>query len=295
MNAVIGLDIGGTNLRIGLVRDGALERGATFSTHTALAGGDEIALLGALIDDFRGGDQVSAISIGFPSPIAADGKTVLNPPNIIKPDGSHAFKGINVADALSALLGTRVLVNKDANHLLRFDAYTAGLDLAQGTVVGCYIGTGFGSAVMIGGQFVRGKNGSAMEAGHIPFFGGDLLCGCGKMGCAECYASGKAAKAILEAFYPGQSFEEMYRDHAEDAPVASLVEAMAVTVATLANLFDPHALFLGGGAIAGDFPRDRLVEGVLRHAMAPYPREGLDIRFSQQDAFSGVIGAALCA
>ena len=292
MGAVIGLDIGGTNLRIGLVQDGVLERGATFSSQESFTDGDEIQLLGALIQDFRGMDDAGAVSIGFPSPIGADGKTVLNLPNIIKKDGSHAFSGKNVADPLAELLGTRVLVNKDANHLLRYDAFTAG---AAGTLVGCYIGTGFGSAVMIGGQFVKGKHGSAMEAGHIPFFRSSLQCNCGKTGCAECYASGRAAKQMLDTHYPGMGFAEVFRDHADEEPVATLIEAIAVTVATLANLFDPHMLFLGGGVISPVFPKGRLTEAILRHTLAPYPRDGLDIRFSQHDAFAGVIGAALCA
>jgi len=292
MNTVIGLDIGGTNLRIGLVRGGVLERGSTFSTHETLTDGDEIALLGALINDFRGSDKADAISIGFPSSIGADGKTVLNAPNIIKKDGSHAFSGKNIADPLVSILGARVLINKDANHLLRFDAHSAG---ASGTLVGCYIGTGFGSAVMIDGKFVKGKHGSAMEAGHIPFFMSDKLCGCGKIGCAECYASGKAAREMLDSQYPGLSFAEVFRDHTQEPPVTALVEAIAVTTATLVNLFDPHMLFLGGGVLSEVFPKGLLTEAILRNTLAPLPREDLDIRFSQHDAFSGVIGAALCA
>ena len=314
MKTVIGLDIGGTNVRMGLVRDGVLERGEAYATHETLTGGDEIALLGGMIHDFRGGEAVDAVSIGFPSSIGADGKTVLNPPNIVKGDGSRAFMGVNVADPLAQILGVKVLVNKDANHLLRFDAHSAASEARgaeagakgeakeagakaamAGTLVGCYIGTGFGSAVMVGGQFLRGKNGSAVETGHIPFFGGDRLCGCGKTGCAECYASGRAAKEILDSQYPGLTFDDMFARHSQDEPVAALIKAIAVTVAALVNIFDPHMLFLGGGVLSAAFPRDALTAAVLRHTMAPYPREGLDIRFSQHDSYSGVIGAALSA
>ena len=290
MASVIGLDIGGTNLRIGLVRDGALARGDVFATHETFAEGDEIDHLAKLIEAFRGGEPIDAVSVGFPSSIAADGKTVLNPPNIVKKDGRHAFKGRNVADPLMQMLGVRVRIDKDANHLLRYDAHAAG---AEGVLVGCYIGTGFGSAAMIGGRFVKGRHGSAMEAGHIPFFRGDRACGCGKTGCAECYASGRAAKNMLDTAYPGLSFAEVFRSRADEAPVAELIEAIAVTVATLANIFDPHMLFLGGGVLSDEFPRDRLVSAILRHALAPYPRDGLDLRFSRHDAFAGVVGAAL--
>ena len=292
MNEIIGLDIGGTNLRIGLVRDGKLERGAVFSTHETLAAGDEIALLGALISDFRGAEKIDAVSIGFPSAIGADGKTVLNAPNIIKKDGSHAFSGKNVADPLASMLGVKVLINRDANHLLCYDAFATG---AEGVLVGCYIGTGFGSAAMIDGKLVKGKNSTAMEAGHIPFFRSNLRCGCGKIGCAECYASGWAAKEMLDTQYPGLTFAQVFRDHADEEPVATLIEAIAVTAAILVNLFDPHMLFFGGGVLSEEFPRERLQEAVLRHSLSPYPRDGLDIRFSKHDAFAGVTGAALCA
>lgn len=292
MGAVIGLDIGGTNLRIGLVKDGVLSRGAAYATGEALEGADEITRLGALIGEFRGEDQIDAVSIGFPSAIGADGKTVLNAPNIIKKDGSHAFSGKNVADPLSRLLGVKVLVNKDANHLLHFDAFTAG---AAGVLIGCYIGTGFGSAVMIDGLLVKGKNGTAMEAGHIPFYRGDRACGCGKIGCAECYGSGWAAREMLDTHYPGLTFAQVFHDHGEEQPVTDLVEAIAVTTATLVNLFDPHVLFMGGGVLSEEFPKERLSAAVRRHTLAPYPREGLDVRFVRHDAYAGVVGAALCA
>ena len=292
MKTIIGLDIGGTNLRIGLVRNGIVERGETFSSHGVLVDGDEISLLGALIDAFRGDDAVDGVSIGFPSSISADGRTVLNVPNIIKADGSHAFSGKDVATPLETALGVKVLLNKDANHLLCFDAWSAGV---EGTLVGCYIGTGFGSAAMIDGQFIKGKHGSGMEAGHIPFFKSDLQCNCGKTGCAECHASGRAARDMVDTQYPGLTFDEVFLNHARERPMLDLVEAIAVTSATLVNLFDPHMLFLGGGLLAGAFPREQLTEAILRHALAPYPRAGLEIRFSEHDAFSGVIGAAIHA
>ena len=292
MSVVIGVDIGGTNLRVGMVRDGILERGVMFSTHEKLADGDEIAILGGLITEFRAAQDIDAVSIGFPSSIAPDGKTVLHVSNIIKKDGSRAFSGKNVADPLTEILGVKVLVDRDANHLLRYDAFSTG---AEGTLVGCYIGTGFGSSAMIDGNFVKGKHGSAMEAGHIPFYQSDLHCNCGKIGCAECYASGRAAAQMLETKYPGMTFAEVFRDHAREAPVRELVEALAVTTATLVNLFDPHVLFLGGGLLSAEFPKEQLIDAILAHTLAPYPRNDLDVRFSRHDTYAGVVGAALCA
>ncbi len=292
MGTVIGLDIGGTNLRIGLARDGILERGATYSSHETLTDGDEIELLAALIDNFRGDDKKCPISIGFPAAIGSDGKTVLNLPNIIKRDGSHAFSGKNVVDPLEKILGVKVMINKDANHLLRYDAFKAGAD---GVLVGCYIGTGFGSAVMIDGKFVKGKHSSAMEAAHIPFYKSSIPCNCGKTGCAECHASGRAATYMLRDHYPGMSFAEVYGEHAHEAPVLDLIEGIGVTIAILATLFDPHMLFIGGGVISPEFPKDILIESILRNSLAPYPRNDLNIHFSEHDAFAGVIGAALSA
>ena len=281
MGAIIGLDMGGTNLRMGLVREGKLIRGEVYPTLETFAEGDEIARLSALIEAFHVGEAIDAVSVGFPSAIGADGKTVLNAPNIIKKDGSHAFSGRNVADPLSSLLRIPVLVNKDANLLLHFDAHQAGAD---GVLVGCYIGTGFGSAVMIDGKLVKGKHSSAMEAGHIPFFRGDRPCGCGNIGCAECYSAGRAAKAMLDTHYPGLTFAQVFHDHVDDQPVADLIEGIAVTVATLVNLFDPHMLFLGGGVLSEEFPKELLTAAILKHCLAPYPRDGLNMRFSRHDA-----------
>lgn len=292
MCAVIGLDIGGTNLRIGLVREGVLERGKVFSTHEELADGDEILRIAALIEEFRGQDEVDAVSIGFPSSIKSDGKTVLNVPNIIKADGSHAFSGKNVVDPLERLLGKKVFAGKDTNNLLYCDAKTSN---AGGILVGCYIGTGFGAAAMIDGRLILGKHGAALEAGHIPFYRGTRRCNCGKTGCAECYASGRAAQEMLKEHFPGRTFAQVFKDHADEAPVAELIEALAVTVATLVNLFDPDILFLGGGVLSAEFPKERLSAAVRRNTLAPYPREDLTISYSANDEFAGVTGAALYA
>jgi allose kinase len=134
-----------------------------------------------------------------------------------------------------------------------------------------------------------------MEAGHIPFFGNGRQCGCGKAGCAESYASGRAAKSMLDACYPGMDFASVFLNHADDEPVVELIESIAVTIATLVNLFDPHMLFLGGGVLSDVFPKARLEEAVRRHALSPYPKNDLDIRFSQHDHFAGVMGAAFYA
>ena len=67
MDSIVGVDIGGTNTRIGLMRGDKLERADLFPSRDVFGEGDEIEALGNLIASFRGSEKAAAVSIGFPS------------------------------------------------------------------------------------------------------------------------------------------------------------------------------------------------------------------------------------
>ena len=98
-----------------------------------------------------------------------------------------------------------------------------------------YIGTGFGSAFVIEGKILRGKDNIAAEIGHIPFRKKSFKCGCGRDDCLELSVSGKALKGTFE--------------HADKATKEEFLEGLAFAFHTVLNLFNPDVFVLGGGVV----------------------------------------------
>ncbi|MEZ4358049.1 MAG: allose kinase [Eubacteriales bacterium] len=292
---IIGVDIGGTKLRIGLFKNGKIFNFKCLNSKDLFYEGDELYNLYVILSEYINEVEkgISAISIGFPSPVSIDRKIVLNVPNIIKKDGVHAFSGKNVVGYLKSKLNIPILINKDTSNLLINDIHS--VKDSSGVIIGCYFGTGIGAAIAIDGQILSGKNGVAAEIGHIPFYMQNRLCNCGNIGCAECYASGRELKNIIDTSFNGYTIDDVFKHNSDDERIYKWIEAVCVTVATAINLLDPRIVFLGGGVFSGSFPKDMFLDCLKAHVMAPLPRNGLDIRFSKQDSMSGVLGAAYYA
>ena len=90
---------------------------------------------------------------------------------------------MDVAHPLRKALGLPVYIEKDVNLLLLYDIHHLHLDPSK-SILGFYVGTGFGNALYLNGDFYTGKNGATGELGHIPLYGLDKRCNCGNLGCA---------------------------------------------------------------------------------------------------------------
>lgn len=179
---VLGFDIGGTNLRLGLVTpDNRLIEPHKTESSPLFAGADPMHRFGdylaAYLAGALGGRTLCAISGGFPSTVSANRRTVISTTNI------PALQNLLVADDL-ARFGVPVVVDRDTNNLLRFDLADHQLP-RSGIVIGCYIGTGLGNAIAINGRMLVGRHGVAGELGHVPVHGNSRICGCGNRGCVE--------------------------------------------------------------------------------------------------------------
>lgn len=190
---IIGIDLGGTNLRIGGVTPGNEMLAPSVISSTLIANADQpVQALCGVIQDYIKANRfpmVEAVSIGVPSSVARDKETVICTTNIRNRQGRPVFEHTNIALELRNRLGVPVFVNNDVNNILLYDVAANHLE-GQQMVVGIYIGTGVGAAVLAGGRLLEGKDGAELDLGHIPFFRGEALCSCGKRGCCECYASG---------------------------------------------------------------------------------------------------------
>lgn len=291
MSCYIGIDIGGTNIRIG---HGGIDAGLLgyerYPQNSVLIDSNVSANIAYLIRQYMKQynlKKVNAIGIGLPSTLSLDRRTILQTPNI--PDMNQ----LPIADELEELLHTPVYPEKDTNMLFLHDSLNL---VSEGIAIGIYIGTGIGNALFINGHPYIGKHGVAGEIGHIPVPGNTNVCGCGNKGCAECIASGTYLRRIQEERFPETDIGNLFHFHGNDPALINFVDNIASVVATEINILDPEYVIIGGGIpeMKG-FPKDLFVNQIHKHCRKPYPDQGLNLIFSKSSQTSGVLGAIILA
>lgn len=255
-------DVGGTNLRIAVFRDGTLERVKSFPSIAPLEPPEGIRRMREMIMETAEG-QVEAVVIGFPGLIDREGR-LYHSPNM------KAYEGLNLREAFEGF-GVPVLVENDANLYALGEGYRGS---AQGMRDFCCLtlGTGVGSGVVVDGRLVKGHMGFASEMGHMTVDLNGAPCGCGSRGCLEAYCSGQAlVRMARERGLEVRSAKDLY-DLAEGGSAlalevfAEMGRYLGVGLANIANTFNPEGIVLGG-KVAEALPF--FVEGAME-AMARY-------------------------
>ena len=289
---VLGLDIGGTNFRMGLVDSTLTPHRVEVSSSRALfEREDPLAALAervrTYLTDAPVGLAPTMVCAGLPAVLDRDRRRVLSATNF------PGMEGRDVVAYLSEALGLPVTIEHDAYYLLAYDMMRLGLK-NEGTVMGCYFGTGLGNAVFINGRPYIGKNGVACELGHMPVPLSDKPCSCGNQGCIEMYSCGKALENLARENYPDEPIGSLFATHPDGVALGNFVRYMAAAVATEVNILDPDHVLLGGGIVQMEgFPREAFCEAILANTRKPYPAQNLSLFFAKDAPENGIIGAAI--
>ncbi|MET3288329.1 UNVERIFIED_CONTAM: glucokinase [Brevibacillus sp. OAP136] len=246
MKVAIGIDIGGTKIRGGLVRDdGKVLRISEVPTHAASGGKAVMERIMALIDEL-GIAHACGIGVGATGQIGLSGQ-ILSATSTFP-----AWAGIALRDELATRYGLPVQVVNDVQAMaLGEQHYGSGRGIAD--FVCLALGTGVGGAIVSAGKLVRGANGAAGEIGHLTHRHGGRLCPCGKSGCLEAYVSGRA---LAERFYETYGIhktastilqEAQSGDPAAQAMRDEFVDDLSSGIASLATLLNPRKIIVGGG------------------------------------------------
>lgn len=269
---VIGIDIGGTNTIFGIVdkRGQILRSGAIKTTRHADVGDylDELAqALNDLLKDNFSKDDIRGIGVGAPNGNYFSGSIEFAP--------NLPWKGvIPFAQMLEERIGIPVALTNDANAAA-IGEMTYGAARGMKDFIEVTLGTGVGSGIVINGQLVYGHDGFAGELGHVIMRRNNgRLCGCGRNGCLEAYASAtgvaRTAREILDLKPDSPTLlrnipvEDITSKDVYDAAVAGdkiAIEIFNFTGRILGEAFadfvafsSPEAIILFGGlAKAGDF------------------------------------------
>ena len=201
-SCAIGVDLGGTNMRVAVVDDRGRQL-ETISKPTALARGREHVVheisstIRELMPKFAGSHRLLGVGVGVPGIIDLESGTVDSAANL------PGWSGYPVRRELEVQLGLRVLLENDANCAAMGEKWIgAGREVDDLCMI--TLGTGVGGGFVVNGKPWHGVTGMAGEVGHMTVIPDGAACGCGSRGCLEQYASATAIRRMaLEAVAGG--------------------------------------------------------------------------------------------
>ncbi len=199
----IGVDLGGTNLRISAYRDAAAATAGiidSIALPTRVANGpvavvdDMAGAIKGLLDKYGRGSNFAGVGIGTPGPLELPEGVMRNPPNL------PGFDGFPLRDELAQKIGESVTIESDANlaALAEF-RLGSGKTYAVPSLCMLTLGTGVGNGIILDGKILDGNNGMAGEAGHNTVIPDGEDCPCGSRGCLELYASATGVQRMAAA------------------------------------------------------------------------------------------------
>lgn len=285
----IGVDLGGTNLRIAAYSD---RSGIFDQIHlpTRLqAGRDAVVrdMCGAIqqLIDRHSRAALAGIGVGSPGPIELPEGRLRKLPNL------PGFEGLELRTAIQGILGISVIIENDANLAALAECLQGkGKSLGVDSLCMLTLGTGVGNGIILNGKVFDGMNGMAGEAGHATIWPDGHVCGCGSNGCLEQYASATAVRrlaheAIARGNTPGlcalqkknpefssRELDELARAGDPDAQkIFDLVgRSLGLGLAALINTLNLPLYVVGGGvAQAWDLFSPKMFEE-LRHRSYVY-------------------------
>jgi glucokinase len=200
----IGVDLGGTNLRIAAVDEqGRLMEKVTLGTKTMLGRdhvlNDMCEAIRHASDKFKSSGNLLGVGIGVPGIIDMQTGMVRESPNL------PGWSDYPVRDEIEKRLGAPVILENDAN-VAAFGEKWLGVGRQVGDMAMLTLGTGVGGGIVLDGKIWHGMTGMAGEFGHMTVDPEGQPCGCGNRGCLEQYASATAiVRMAREAIAAGDA------------------------------------------------------------------------------------------
>jgi glucokinase len=299
----LGLDVGGTNLRLGVFSDLALVEETRFqANYSAICKQYPPAqawqtILQVTADAIRPllnkYPAIQSIGIGFPGFINPQTGILAQSPNL------PGLRDVNLGNDLTDLLGINVCVENDANAAAYGEYYQLGQPAGGLLYIG--LGTGVGAGLVVNGKVWAGHHGYALEAGHIIVVPEGRLCGCGNQGCVEQYAS---ATGISQAYadFTGQTLTAQAIAVAADqgdihaqAVYADASSKLAQMLASVLKVVDVENVLIGGGVVAAWSLMSPAFQQRLEHDLIPVLRGKIQVHTTRSGDAAGMLGAALLA
>ncbi len=272
----LGVDVGGTKIEVVVLDATGAER---MRRRTHYLSREYQSALDCLVESIRvAEDECEQCSIGVGLPGFIDRETGLLQNAFNTPYNKRPLKR-----DLANRLGKEARFANDANCFALSEAVDGAARGAR-VVFGAILGTGAGGGIVVNGEVVEGRHGTAGEWGHtpLPWMREDEYpgprCTCGRIGCIEQFVSGPAKNRERDTM-------------GEEAAMTRFVDRLARAFAMMINIIDPDVIVVGGGMSKHDEIYTEVPPLLRKYTYHPDPRTPI-VRALHGDA-SGVRGAAL--
>lgn len=309
----IGVDLGGTNISVGVVDEdfNIIGRGKTKTNSPRPAEEifEDIAKCISMAADDAGIslDDVNVIGVGTPG-------SVNDETGYIDYSNNLRFDKVPAKQMLEELTGKPCFFANDASCAALGELY-AGAGKGCKNLIAITLGTGVGSGIVIDGKVFRGANSAGGEIGHTVINVNGAECTCGRKGCWESYASATALIAQtkqamkenpeskmwncagndIESVNGRTAFDAMRMgDEAAKAVVDKYIYYVAVGIINVINVFQPDVLCVGGGICnEGETLLAPIRKYVVEERYSKYAQKQTEICKAQLGNDAGIIGAAM--
>lgn len=315
----VGLDVGGTTMKAGVVDDAGNPLTAAVSLPTHPERGQE-AGLATMCDTIRLAistarlnlNDIAAIGVATPGLMDIKKGLILDPPNL-KP-----WKNVPVPQYIQKVFGKRTVFQNDANAAA-YGEFWVGSGRDVSSMVLFTLGTGVGGGIIVGDRVIEGEHSHGGELGHLRIETPDRgrLCGCGARGCLEQYGSASAVTTRAReelAAWRGPTKLHQYITANDDEFTSKIIFDIAAEGDELAKkvvddtayylalgacaviaTVDPEMIVFGGGMVAAGEPFRAKIHDYVKRFGLPYPTKTVQVKFAELGSDAGFIGAAGCA
>ena len=302
MALAIGIDVGGTNLRIGVFDGLQLVEETRFQADFSeicqnnsanVAWQQILNMMEKAIRAVLAKHDAQTIGIGFPGFIDPASKTIAQSPNLA------GLKNVNLAANLGQRLAKNVTVENDANAAAYGEFCLAGQP--DGGLIYLGLGTGVGGGLILNGKPYAGQHGTAMEVGHIIIEPNGRQCGCGNLGCMEQYASasGVAASYFNTTQQQASAVQIAKLAHEGDLAAQAAFElaanSLAQALASILKVVDVQTVVIGGGMASAWTLMKKSFQQRLDADLIAVLRGKIQIKISTAQDQAGMLGAAMLA
>ena len=312
MGYYMGIDLGGTNIKAGVVDDAFRIIGRAKAKTGIPRPAEEVmdamaeCAKAAAADAGVPWEQIRQVGIGVPG-------TANEETGVVEYANNLLFENVPMREYLQKRLHKEIDITNDANAAALGEVL-AGAARGASNAVAVTLGTGVGGGIIIDGRLFTGFHYGGAELGHMGIVLGGRKCTCGRRGCLEAYASAtgliRSTKEAMEAF-PDSLMWELARenggnvsgrtaflaagrgDAAAQAVVNDYIQHLGYGLASIMNILAPEILVIGGGVSnEGENLLRPLVECVRPQLYIRTPEKQTRIVLATLGNDAGLIGAA---
>jgi glucokinase len=312
---IVGVDLGGTNIVSLLINSEGKIIGKDTRATLAQEGKEKAfsQIVNSVISILKRGElqgisstSIEGVGVGSPGPLDTKKGIIHFAPNL------PGWNNVPLVSILADHLNLPIFLENDANAAALAE-WWIGAGKKVDNLVLLTLGTGIGGGIIIGGEVLHGAWDTASEIGHMIIHEGGLVCGCGKRGCLEAYASAtgvikrtvsllkKGRKTVLWELVHGHlediTCELVYRaaergDELSQMIVKETARYLGIGIANIVNILNPEMVILSGGMTAAGDLLFKPVRKYAREYALEAAIEGVRVVPANLGDNTGALGAA---